>query len=147
MAETLADLYWKAHVDANDVEFVLAPPRTGPGHPANHKPDRAHPSMIKSHILGDLAVWLLDFDCCRDMSMDEAGVEQAAAAFCRNDPYYPRPKPDDPEIQELWENFKERFLKASEAVLGTESPEARLPALWVELVERKRQPRVDAGTE
>ncbi len=79
--------------------------------------------------------------------MDEAGVEQAAAAFCRNDPYHPRPKPDDPEIQELWEKFKERFLEASGAILGTESPEARLPALWVELVEGKCQPRVDAGTE
>ncbi len=145
MAETLADLYWKAHVDANDVEFVLAPPRAG--RPAEPKDDGAHPSMINSHILGDHAVWLLDFDCCRDMSMDEAGVEQAAAAFCRNDPYHPRPKPGDPEIQELWEKFKERFLEASGAILGTESPEARLPALWVELVEGKCQPRVDAGTE
>lgn len=145
MAETLADLYWKAHVDANDVEFVLAPPRAG--RPADPKADGLHPSIIKSHIFGDHAVWLLDFDCCRDMSMDEAGVEKAAAAFCRNDPYYPRPKPDDAEIQELWEKFKKRFLEASEAILGTESPEARLPALWVELVEGKCQPRVDAGTE
>ncbi|KAI4097980.1 MAG: hypothetical protein LQ339_006641 [Xanthoria mediterranea] len=27
MAETLAYLYWTAHIDANDIEFVLAPPR------------------------------------------------------------------------------------------------------------------------
>ena len=67
--------------------------------------------------------------------MDEAGVEQAVAAFCKNDPFYPRPKPDDPEIQELWEKFKERFPEVSEAILGHGSPEARLPAMWVELVE------------
>lgn len=144
MAETLANLYWKAHVDANDVEFVLAPPSAG--RLVDPKADGAHPSIIDSHILGDHVIWLLDFDCCRNMAMDEAGVEQAAAAFCRNDPYYPRPKRDDPEIQELWELFKERFLEASGAILSHANPEARLPALWVELVERKCQPRVDAGT-
>lgn len=135
MAETLALLYWKAQVDANDVVFVLAPPRTH--HSMNPKADGAHPSIINSHILGDYAVWILNFDCCRDMSLDEAGVEQAAAAFCRNDPYYPRPKPDDPEIQEPWEKFKKWFLEEREAILGTESPEARLPALWVGMVERR----------
>lgn len=54
MARTLAIMHWLAEVDANDVEFVLAPPRRmGPG------------SATISNILGQHAVWMLDFDCCR----------------------------------------------------------------------------------
>lgn len=34
----------------------------------------------------DMAVWMLDFDCVRPMSMDAAGVQQAVDAFYRNDP-------------------------------------------------------------
>lgn len=83
MAETLANLYWRAHVDANDMEFVLAPPRK----------DSAHP--IKSHILGEHAVWILDFDCCKLITVDETGVEQAVIVFYKNDSFFPRPKHDN----------------------------------------------------
>ena len=120
LAETLASLYWKANVDANDVEFVLAPPR--------EESDQSR--RIKSDFLGDHVVWLLDFDCCRDMPLDESGVEQAVAAFYRNDPYYPRPGQED------WTHFRGRFLEVSEAILS-DGPTAHLPSLWVDLVERR----------
>ena len=71
--------------------------------------------------------------------MDVEGVEQAVAAFYRNDPFYPRPGREDARDQELWTVFKTQFLKASEAILGRESPEARLPGLWVELIEKRVQ--------
>ena len=81
MAETLAHLYWEANVDANDVAFVLAPPRKDyvnessvPSH---------HNSTFKADMLGDHVVWFLDFDCCSLMSLDAKGVEQAVAAFYR----------------------------------------------------------------
>ena len=137
MAETLAHLYWRANVDANDVEFVLAPPRQN--HTNQLDPSSASPSTIKSDVLGDHVVWILDFDCCRHMTLDEKGVEQAVAAFYRNDPYYPRPGRDNNMDQALWKEFKHWFLEASEAVLGQGSPEARLPALWVDLVEQQSQ--------
>ena len=87
MAETLAHLYWGAHMDANDVEFVLAPPREGHSNPLiAHLPRR---STIGSETLGEHVVWILDFDCCRPMTLDAKGVGQAVAAFFRNDPYYP----------------------------------------------------------
>ena len=128
MAETLADLYWRAKVDANDIEFVLAPPRDG-----------YNSSILGSETLGGHVVWILDFDCCRQMTMDKRGVEQAVTAFYRNDPYYPRPGRTDNMDQALWNEFKHQFLETSEAILGRGSPEACLPALWVALVEQLSQ--------
>ena len=130
MAETLADLYWRAKVDANDIEFVLAPPRDGCMAPS---------SSLGSGILGEHIVWILDFDCCRQMAMNEKGVEQAVTAFYKNDPYYPRPGRDNGTDQALWKEFKHHFLGKSEAILGQGSPEACLPGLWVDLVEQMRQ--------
>lgn len=136
MAETLADLYWRAHIDANDVEFVLAPPRGD--HKSHFEGSSTDPPIIKSNILGEHVLWILDFDCCKQMSMDKIGVEQAVAAFYRNDPYYPRPGRDNVKDQTLWTGFKDRFLEASEAIMGGQgSPQAGLPALWVDLAEQR----------
>jgi Zinc finger protein len=128
MAEALAELYWRARVDANDVEFVLAPPRK------NHAPTQA---IIKSDFLGNHTMWILDFDCCKNISLDEAGVEQAVVAFYKNDPFYPRPGCEDRRDHALWEMFRARFLEASGNILGTKSPGASLASLWVAMVERR----------
>ena len=127
MAETLAELYWRACVDANDVEFVLAPPRKTP----------APQTVIKSEVLGDHTMWILDFDCCKNISLDEAGMEQAVIAFYQNDPFYPRPFCDDKNDQALWRVFRDRFLEESENILGSQSPEAGLATLWVDMVEKR----------
>ncbi|KAL8733189.1 MAG: hypothetical protein Q9181_003672 [Wetmoreana brouardii] len=131
MAETLAIIYWRAHIDANDVEFVLAP------FPIPSGAHSAHSATITSDILGTHAMWILDFDCCRHIAMDETGVEQAVAAFYRNDPYYLRPGRDNIKDQSHWNEFKDRSLGTSAATLGREDPEARLPALWVDMVEQR----------
>ena len=86
MAEALAHVLWKAQVNAKDVEFVLAPPRES---------DIQARTAIRSEFLGDHALWLLDYDCCRDLPQNEQGVEQAVAAFYGNDPFYPRPYQDE----------------------------------------------------
>lgn len=142
LAETLAELYWRVHVDANDVEFVLAPPfqdnspRWLPGPP---NPD----NVIKSDVLGDHMTWLLDFDCCRHMPLNEAGVQQAVAAFYLNDPYFPRLGREDGRDREMWAVFRERFLEASVDILGESGEEARLPDFWVELVERQAKSSIE----
>ena len=138
MAETLAVLYWKAHIDANDVEFVLAPPSSS-DHSVPADKALAPQSIIDSHTLGEHVVWMLDFDCCRRIPLNEKGVQQAVEAFYRNDPFYPRPRHDNIQDQALWTIFKDRFLEASEAILEHGSPEARLPALWVESVEHREK--------
>lgn len=137
MAETLADLYWRVHIDANDLEFVLAPTK---GNYTNQSGEHSsNPTTIKSRILGDHVIWILDFDCCKQISMDRIGVEQATRAFYRNDPFYPRPGCKNTKDQTLWNAFKDHFIEASEAILGRGSPEAHLPALWVYLVEQGGQ--------
>ncbi|KAJ5728139.1 hypothetical protein N7493_004469 [Penicillium malachiteum] len=83
MAEILALIHWVANIHGNDIEFVLAPPRHDMPAPS---------SPMRSNILGEHAMWVLDFDLCRKMTMDLKGVEQAVVAFWGNDPYYPRPQ-------------------------------------------------------
>jgi hypothetical protein len=80
MRDALAMMHWGAKVDANDIEFVLAPPRAGSSISAS----------FQSHYLGEHSMWILDFDCCRILPVNEAGIEQACAAFFKNDPFYPR---------------------------------------------------------
>ncbi|KAH7385825.1 zinc finger protein-domain-containing protein [Pyrenochaeta sp. MPI-SDFR-AT-0127] len=108
MADALALMHWGARIDANDVEFVLAPPR-GIESPSS--------SSFQSEYLGIHCMWILDFDCCRSLSMDEAGIEQACMAFFKNDPFYPRPGSEEAADEELWNVFKQRFLVVSRAIL------------------------------
>ena len=125
MAETLAHVYWRAHIDANDVEFVLAPSNA------------SEQFTINSPVLGSHVMWMLDFDCCRHMPFDEQGVRQAMEAFYRNDPFYPRPGRGDVEDQKLWNAFKDRFIAVSDGLLGGQNTKSHLPALWVDLVEER----------
>ena len=142
MAETLAKICWKAHIDANDLEFVLAPQRTDVSNYAE-----INDVAFDSAILGKHVLWMLDFDCCRDMPFDKKGWEQAVAAFYRNDPSYPRPGRDNINDQMLWGEFKDQFLETSEMILGQTTSKARLPALWVDLVEQRGQLRSSLAEE
>jgi hypothetical protein len=137
MAETLAMMHWHGKIDANDVEFALAPPRLG-----------AAPSNLPSGILGDHEMWLLDFDCCRSMSMDQNGVNQAVAAFFRNDPFYPRPGAQ----QHLWEAFREQYLQVSSKIIrstqNSDAVDARtpLPGLFIGQIETEQLKRNERVT-
>lgn len=120
MAEALAMMHWIAGIDASDVEFVLASPNNN-----RHR--------IKNS-LGDHAMWLLDFDVCRDITMDANGVEKAVRAFWRNDPFYPRPG------KALWRTFRDQYLCTSRECMnlchGQEKDQREpLPKLFIELVE------------
>ncbi|KAH8680053.1 zinc finger protein-domain-containing protein [Tricladium varicosporioides] len=72
---------------------------------------------------GSACVWVLDFNQCEEITMDEKGCIKAAKALWDNDPYFPRPftKQDG----DLWEHFMERYLHHSDIVLETESEEMR----------------------
>jgi hypothetical protein len=52
---------------------------------------------------------MLDFNQCKPITMDEAGVVQAAEVFCINDPYFQRPYVD----LELWKAFSGCYLLSS----------------------------------
>lgn len=107
MAAVLATMHWAAKIDANDVEFVLAGTQQTTGIGQNN-----------NAFLGAHCLWVLDFDCCRPITMDHAGVEQAAHAFFKNDPYFPRPTPvlDASFDHTLWMAFRSRYLQRSREV-------------------------------
>ncbi|KAL7894223.1 zinc finger domain-containing protein [Trichoderma sp. SZMC 28014] len=138
MADALAFMHWVARVDGNDVEFVLARPRSPPNTccPYHQKsPQDAHPH--NTSIIGPHAMWILDFDLCRGLTLDESGVEQACNAFWGNDPWYPRPGRLAAADQKLWDIFEHRFLESSARALGMQSGQIReLPRLLVEKIKQ-----------
>ncbi|KAI1328522.1 zinc finger protein-domain-containing protein [Xylariaceae sp. FL0255] len=126
MAEALAFMHWCAQIDANDVEFVLAPP----------SPRAQTQTTLFSAVLGKHNLWILDFDCCRPMTMDKSGMEQAARAFWKNDPFYPRPGKEQESDVNLWEHFKRAFLAASTEFIQLDD-QKHLPGLLIQLIEAK----------
>lgn len=112
IAEALAPMHWGTGMDANDVEFELAPPRVSHGRQG---------STFQSEFLGEHCLWLLDFDCCHEIQMDEEGIEQAYAVFFGNYPYYPRPQTGDTAGEELWMVFKQKLLECSQLIVGEEN--------------------------
>ncbi|KAK2806675.1 hypothetical protein FQN51_006643 [Onygenales sp. PD_10] len=122
MAEALAMMHWYGEIDANDVEFVLAPPRNGQ-------------TATISNNLGSHVMWLLDFDCCNKMQMDEQGIEQAVTAFLRNDPFYPRMA----SSPALWEEFRSKYLQTSTEILQRRQMRKDLPGMFIEKVEMRQQ--------
>lgn len=138
MADALAFMHWVARVDGNDVEFVLAQPRRPRNTccPYHRKSSQdAHPH--NTSILGSHAMWILDFDLCRDLTFDESGVEQACNAFWGNDPWYPRPGRLTTADQRLWDIFEHRFLESSAWNLGTQSAQIKeLPRLLMEKIKQ-----------
>ncbi|KAK6821349.1 hypothetical protein PG987_015749 [Apiospora arundinis] len=137
MAKALAFMHWCARIDADDIEFVLAPPP--PASSSRHTIDSTT-SYFESDSLGRHTLWILDFDQCKPMPMNDEGIALAKKAFYRNDLYYPRPGRDHPEDQRLWAVFKCGFLDASAAIIesGVGSdviiPE-HLPASLMESIE------------
>ena len=142
MANALATLHWVGEIDANDVEFVLAPlppPPSAPPSPPPSSPAHNPPNII-SNVLGDHTMWILDFDLCRSLPVNAAGMEQAATAFLRNDPFYPRPGRED---SVLWNVFREQYLRTAEEcccrlTVGCPTEGKRrllLSRLFIELVE------------
>ncbi|OQE15919.1 hypothetical protein PENSTE_c026G09734 [Penicillium steckii] len=134
MAETLSILHWVCGLDGNDIEFVLAP-------------SIENGFRIKSNVLEDHSMWVLDFDLCRSMSMDSEGVAQAVSAFWRNDPFYPQPEKEPL----LWSVFREQYIRTSDACgwnMSEKMEERRtLSRQFLDLVEREAKMRRDKGND
>ncbi|KAG9206990.1 hypothetical protein G6514_000281 [Epicoccum nigrum] len=133
LAKALATCYFVAQFDANGCEFVFGLP-CGAGNTAEEGesvvPGRRENmrvfNMLWPNMAGkddtmceNMAVWMLDFDCVRRISMDERGLRQAADAFWRNDPYFPRPWAHNYTLEgkNLWSVFALEFLGESGRIL------------------------------
>ena len=71
------------------------------------------------------------------MTFDQAGINQAAAASYRNDPFYPRPAGDEAD-DALWKIFASHSLKRSVEILGAQS---KLPEVIRSRLEELRRER------
>lgn len=134
LAEALAYCYCNAQVDANDVEFVLAPATT--------TVTGVSSIPIFKLLEQEFVIWMLDYDCVRPMSQDADGIAQAVHAFWRNDPYFPRPFAYGHRSvdTELWQAFKAHFLDMSKRMLIDKEGSVGekildLPQEWVMQVE------------
>ncbi|KIY03433.1 uncharacterized protein Z520_00124 [Fonsecaea multimorphosa CBS 102226] len=127
MAESLAVMHWTARIDANDVEFVLG------GLQNTDTDTEARTGEFTNDFFGSHSLWLLDFDCCKPLTMDDAGVEQAARAFLRNDPYFPRPASNRSSDYALWQEFKGWYLERSRPLVT--SGHLSLPEKFITRVE------------
>ncbi|KAJ4403416.1 hypothetical protein N0V85_005099 [Neurospora sp. IMI 360204] len=156
MADTMAFLHWEAEVDAGDVEFVLARPRHQPAS-SSPPPSIGSKPFTQEGVFGPHAMWLLDFDCCKKMTIpteddnEEAEVaylEDVAKAFWRNDPWYPRPPDKNRAGSEhyvadgqLWEKFTRRYMETSEEIMegkGKDEWVRELPGKAMDMIVKTR---------
>lgn len=134
MAEALAMMHWAAKIDAADVEFVLGGPPSLIHRPVPGWFLRGSEPMSRSEAAAT-HVWLLDFNQCQVLTMDERGVERAARRFWDNDPYYPRPLATGSEDVALWDVFAARYLEVGKSFVDSESGD--LPRLFIGKVEEE----------
>lgn len=88
-------------------------------------------------------IWLLDFNQCHTMTMDEHGVDQAVKRFFDNDPYYPRPLAVGTEDMALWDVFESRYLGAADR--SVELEHGHLPRSFIEKVKERARTKGEAA--
>lgn len=159
MADALAIMHWKARIDAADVEFVLggAPCLAQEPLPAvaELKKLKEGSSTYVDPVQSQAAathMWLLDFNQCQPISMDENGVDQAVKRFFDNDPYYPRPLAATGSTDDwLWKSFARRYLETSGSIIGADQEcriECRiLPYRFIEKVTQAMHIRLKRKAE
>ncbi|KAH8688198.1 zinc finger protein-domain-containing protein [Ilyonectria robusta] len=153
MATALAAMHWAAKTDARDVEFVLGSSTKPLSGITTSEIAALPPNSLAGPQSGNLedfhyqstALWLLDFNQVRRITMDEAGVAMAVESFLLNDPYYPRPFQQIPVAKALWNIFVQKYLEESSGHLREESGDVRqLPGLFLSgVMEAERKKLVD----
>ncbi|KAI9737517.1 MAG: hypothetical protein M1834_009672 [Cirrosporium novae-zelandiae] len=148
IGHSLAIMHLAARVDARDIEFVLgrAPSYTHyqlPSYaeltsipepkPDNH--DHDHDNIEPEFKNRLIRVWMLDFNECLPIELNEDGVDAAVEAIFLNDAYYPRPpspsplqKPNIPALtpttettidkqnETVWPAFRDSYLRTAKLI-------------------------------
>lgn len=84
MAVCLSEMHWRGDIDAADVEFVLGTAREELAPKAveiKSLPPRTISAATLNFKRRFVHLWLLDFNQCKSITTNEAGVRQATAAF------------------------------------------------------------------
>ncbi|RAH43097.1 uncharacterized protein BO95DRAFT_475451 [Aspergillus brunneoviolaceus CBS 621.78] len=127
MGDALATFHWVARMDANDVEFVLAPRSPTVISTENDEATHNSSSNAITNVLGTHTMWILDFDLCHQIPMDLEG----------NDPFYPRLH------MTQWPAFCRRYLGAAQQIARI-YPKCSVDAIYdlarrfIELVEARK---------
>lgn len=124
MGSSLATMHWDAKVDGRDVEYVLGS-APSPAESTDCEPKKTPLNFLRRTV----NLWLLDFNQCEPINVDEVGVEQCFKAFWDNDPYYPRPNVDTA----LWKVFRTAYVKRGDQIL----PRSPLPEMLMTKIEAK----------
>ncbi|EXJ86310.1 hypothetical protein A1O3_03261 [Capronia epimyces CBS 606.96] len=144
MAKAMATMHWDIRIDAADIEFVLGsspaeedtitrPKSLEQLQNLTAKTDTYTEVVVSSPNFKQrlVSLWLVDFDACNDISMDETGVQQAVRAFVENEPYCPRPNGGTSYSDQLWRAFSTQYLATSMAILGEKHDAAGLPRMFL----------------
>lgn len=78
-----------------------------------------------------ISLWLLDFDACSTITMDDVGVRRAVDAFLQTDHYYPRPHSRDNHANNLWIVFSQRYIATSRKISAGTAWQS-LPAKFIQ---------------
>lgn len=144
MAVSLADMHWGCCIDAADVEYVLgtAPAELEPtwGEIKIQAP-RTDSSALLNFKRRAVHLWLLDFNHCKPISMNQSGVKAAVSAYWENDPYLPRPQPSGHQDGPLWEIFKRSYLAQSEISANELAKSKDLPEWFLREMEKEARRR------
>lgn len=148
IANTLALVHFKAELDARDVEFVLGMSplinhlQCLPSAVLRRMSPEGHDRSVDGHLTKRVVcLWMLDFNECVPITMDEEGMDMAAAAFYENAPYCPRPPKAgigaNAKMDEVWAVFEQNYLQTSSTVLRERAmdPE-KLPRMFIEKVKK-----------
>ena len=129
MAGALAVLHWHTKVDAMDIEFVLGSSPTDnnavrraldlrkiesldPGTSTYEPTTNNSPNFKKRSI----SLWMIDFDACSTITLNDTGVCQAVKGFLETEPFYPRPFTGDEYVESTWRIFSRRYIETSERI-------------------------------
>jgi hypothetical protein len=85
MGEMLSKIHWVVGYDGRDIEFVMA----GNGQ-----------NSVRNYVI--------DFNQMRRFDAKTTSIQLLVDSFFVNDPYYPRPKPED----SLYQTFRKAYLQA-----------------------------------
>lgn len=130
MADTLAVLHWHTKIYAMDIEFVLGSSVQDGQNDRRRIPleklvTASGPKSTFEYVTNSnpnfaqrvTSLWLLDFDACTDITMDQAGVEMACKSFVETEAYCPRPHSSDNFAQQLWNSFGNRYVFTARKIL------------------------------
>ncbi|KAK5727775.1 hypothetical protein LTR17_012433 [Elasticomyces elasticus] len=149
MAGAFAVLHWQANLDGYDIEFVLGSAPTQDTEYENSrrftvKEARAlrKDQETYTRVIGArnnfkrrvMSLWMLDFDSCKDITVDSTGTLAAVKAFKETYAYTPRPHATDAYQQRLWETFTNQYRYVSRLILPAH--QHQLPELFIKEVTR-----------